>query len=98
VDTSFCLVLEASEEADWSVKELDGAEDLDVVQVDEPATDLEDILRQQALLSLPVKQLCSPDCLGLCPGCGADLNSGGCTCSSEVKNSPFAALAALKKR
>jgi uncharacterized protein len=98
VDTSFCLVLEASEEADWSVKELDGAAELDVVQVDEPAADLEDILRQQALLSLPVKQLCSPDCRGLCPGCGADLNSGGCACPSAAEKSPFAVLAALKKK
>jgi uncharacterized protein len=98
VRTDFCLVLDAEEEEDWSVKELDNAAELDVVQVDEPAADLEDILRQQALLSLPVKQLCSPDCRGLCPGCGADLNSGGCACASAAEQSPFAVLAALKKK
>ena len=99
VDADFCLVLEVAEEEDWSVKELDGGTELDVVQVDEPVADLEDILRQQALLCLPVKQLCSPDCRGLCPGCGADLNSsGGCACASETSNSPFAVLAALKKK
>lgn len=98
VDADFCLVLEVAEEEDWSVKELDNAAELDVVQVDEPAADLEDILRQQALLCLPVKQLCSPTCRGLCPGCGADLNSGGCGCSLETKKSPFAVLAALKNK
>lgn len=99
VDTSFQLVLEVSDAANWKVKELEcTAADFDVVQLDEPIADLEDILRQQLYLSLPIKQVCSPDCQGLCPHCGADLNSGGCTCSSEVKNSPFAALAALKKK
>lgn len=99
VDATFHLVLEVPDEADWKVKELEcTAADFDVVQVDEPIADLEDILRQQLYLSLPIKQVCSPDCQGLCPHCGADLNCGGCTCSSEVKNSPFAALAALKKR
>ncbi|WP_417910880.1 YceD family protein [Candidatus Electronema sp. PJ] len=99
VDATFHLVLEVPDEADWKVKELEcTAADFDVVQVDEPIADLEDILRQQLYLSLPIKQVCSPDCQGLCPHCGADLNCGGCTCSSEeAKNSPFAALAALKK-
>jgi len=100
VDAEFHLVLEVAEEEDWSVKELDGTAELDVVQVDEPVADLEDILRQQVLLCLPVKQLCSPSCRGLCPHCGVDLNlnSGDCACSFEIKNSPFAALAALKKK
>jgi uncharacterized protein len=99
VDTDFQLVLEVPDEANWKVKELEcTAADFDVVQVDEPIADLEDILRQQLYLSLPIKQVCSPECRGLCTHCGADLNSSGCTCSSEVKNSPFAALAALKKR
>ncbi len=98
VDADFCLVLDAAEAEDWSVKEIDGAADLDVVQVDEPEADLEDILRQQVLLCLPVKQLCSPDCRGLCPGCGADLNAGGCACPAATEKSPFAVLAALKKK
>jgi uncharacterized protein len=99
VDAAFHLVLEVpDDETDWSVKELDGAAELDVIEVDEPIADLEDILRQQLYLSLPIKQVCSPECQGLCPHCGADLNSGGCTCASEITNSPFAALATLKKR
>lgn len=31
-------------------------------------------------LNLPQTFLCSPECKGLCPDCGADLNSGSCTC------------------
>ena len=33
---------------------------------------LEDVLREQVLLSLPVRTLCKPDCKGLCPRCGAE--------------------------
>ena len=32
---------------------------------------------------LPMKFLCREDCLGLCPACGADLNSGQCSCFSQ---------------
>ena len=35
---------------------------------------LEDVLREQVLLSLPVRTLCKPDCKGLCPHCGANRN------------------------
>ncbi len=36
---------------------------------------LEDVLREQVLLSLPARTLCGPDCKGLCPHCGHNLNT-----------------------
>ncbi|QGN35343.1 DUF177 domain-containing protein [Microlunatus sp. Gsoil 973] len=36
--------------------------------------DLEPVLRDSVVLDLPFQPLCRPDCLGLCPDCGADLN------------------------
>lgn len=36
--------------------------------------DLEPLLRDQVVLDLPFQPVCRPDCLGLCPRCGADLN------------------------
>jgi uncharacterized protein len=39
-----------------------------------------DILREQILLALPMKALCTVDCKGLCPTCGTNLNSGPCGC------------------
>ena len=36
------------------------------------------------VLHLDTKNLCSPDCKGLCPGCGADLNREPCRCKKEV--------------
>jgi uncharacterized protein len=41
---------------------------------------LEDVLREQVLLSLPVRTLCKPDCKGLCPRCGENRNTQKCNC------------------
>ncbi|MGH9488129.1 MAG: YceD family protein [Terriglobales bacterium] len=42
--------------------------------------DLEEVAREQVLLALPMQPLCRPDCRGLCPRCGANLNQGACSC------------------
>lgn len=42
--------------------------------------ELEDALREQVLLALPLKLVCSDDCKGLCPQCGKNLNTGACQC------------------
>jgi uncharacterized protein len=54
--------------------------------------DLGEALREYALLALPMRPLCKPDCKGLCPTCGADLNLGDCGCESEEGDNRFAAL------
>jgi DUF177 domain-containing protein len=41
---------------------------------------LEDVLREQVLLTIPLKVVCSEQCKGLCPQCGKNLNSGNCEC------------------
>jgi len=40
--------------------------------------DLEPLLREYLLLDLPLRPLCTPDCRGLCPVCGTDLNLSDC--------------------
>lgn len=58
--------------------------------------DLEALVREQVLLAQPMKRLCRPDCKGVCPRCGADLNAGPCSCPKEERrDSPFAALSLL---
>jgi uncharacterized protein len=41
-----------------------------------------DDLREILILEHPIRFLCKEDCAGLCPNCGADLNSGRCVCSN----------------
>jgi len=44
--------------------------------------DLNDAVREQVLLALPMVLLCRPDCAGLCPRCGANRNAANCTCGT----------------
>jgi len=59
---------------------------------------LEDVLREQVLLSLPVRTLCKPDCKGLCPRCGVNRNSQVCSCEVGPSDSRWEALAGLRSR
>lgn len=57
--------------------------------------DLEEPIRQYALMAAPSKPLCRPDCAGICPGCGTNLNEGECSCRQQP-DERFQALAALQ--
>jgi uncharacterized protein len=59
---------------------------------------LEDVLREQVLLSLPVRTLCKPDCKGLCPRCGENRNSQPCSCDVGPSDPRWEALAGLRGR
>ena len=71
-------------------------EELEVSFFDGVKVELFDIFREQILLGLPVKQLCSEDCKGLCPECGRDLNLGECSCQAVRDDNPFIILRKLK--
>ena len=57
--------------------------------------DLDDAVREQVLLSLPMRPLCKPDCAGLCAVCGKNLNEGPCGGHGEQVDERLAVLAAL---
>jgi uncharacterized protein len=50
--------------------------------------DVQSLLSEQIYLGLPLKPLCRPDCLGLCPRCGTNLNAGDCACAEERTEDP----------
>lgn len=56
---------------------------------------LEDVVREQVLLSLPGRTLCKEDCKGLCPHCGQNLNTATCTCDTTAVDPRWRALAGL---
>ena len=62
---------------------------------EESGLSLEDVVREQVLLSLPPRTLCSEDCKGLCPRCGQNLNLGSCTCGESVTDPRWKALQGL---
>ena len=64
--------------------------------IDGDTIDLEPLARDAVLLNLPQAPLCRPDCAGLCPTCGADLNQGACGCPPATADPRWAALDALR--
>lgn len=60
--------------------------------------DLHDDVRQTVLLSIPLKVLCSEDCKGLCPHCGANWNLGPCNCEETAVDPRWEQLTKLKRQ
>jgi uncharacterized protein len=58
---------------------------------EEGRIDLAPLLREYALLEVPIQPVCKPDCKGLCPECGENLNRADCGHQSAGDESPFAA-------
>lgn len=59
--------------------------------------DLTEDLRESIILAFPSYPVCSPDCKGLCPQCGMDLNKSECECSTPA-DSRWAALGSLANK
>lgn len=58
--------------------------------------ELNDILREHILLSLPMKYVCSETCKGICPVCGQSRNQVDCGCNQRPTDDRWAALKNLK--
>ena len=51
-----------------------------------------DVVAEQVNLFMPMQIICTPECRGLCPICGANRNLEACRCGEAAHDSPFAAL------
>jgi len=58
---------------------------------------VEDLIREEMLLAVPMKPLCKPDCRGICPKCGKDLNDGPCGCKEDEIDSRLMPLKKIKE-
>ena len=75
------------------------AETEDLVNVFEgDMLDIQDMIRDTLLAAQPLSNICKPDCKGLCPVCGQDLNNGECGCDRFVPDPRMAALQQLLKK
>ena len=74
------------------------AEDLILSAYEGDAVDLDELVREQILLGLPLRHLCREDCKGLCHRCGTDLNAGSCSCEQGEFDPRWSALADLKDK
>ncbi len=78
--------------------ELENGENDEIVLLDkDEQLDLDELMGEVFILNLDTKNLCSEDCKGICPGCGADLNKEACRCKREI-DPRLAKLAQLLER
>lgn len=87
---------EDDEELEIEVAATAAEDDVDVYPYDGDEIDLEQLLREQLLMSIPYAPLCDEDCPGLCAVCGADLNAGECGCDRRVVDPRLASLKDFK--
>src|SRR5690348_5125097 len=59
---------------------------------------LEDLLREQVLLALPLKVTCREDCRGLCVHCGKNLNEEQCSCTTAIEDPRWTALREIRSK
>lgn len=69
--------------------------DMDIDHYAGTEIEINDIFREQLLLAVPIHPLCKPDCRGLCPKCGQNLNLGTCNCTVEERANPFSVIKEL---
>jgi uncharacterized protein len=71
-------------------------DDLSIVYYQGHFINLDDLVREQIELTLPMTRICKEDCRGLCQQCGANLNEGKCACNVEQVDPRWAVLKELK--
>jgi uncharacterized protein len=64
----------------------------------EQILDLTEAVRQYRVMAEPMQLLCKPDCLGLCPRCGYNLNQGPCGCPRQDVDERWSALTELAEK
>lgn len=65
-------------------EEVQNEDNDEIVLLEDGCVDVGDLARTAFILGMDTKTLCSEDCKGLCPRCGADLNLGPCSCKKET--------------
>ena len=91
-DQRYLPLTTATSEADTEVEE----DDLETSFYRDEQIDLDELVREQFYLGLPMKPLCSETCRGLCPQCGMNLNAGTCTCEAKWEDPRLAELKRLR--
>jgi DUF177 domain-containing protein len=98
VDAAFDLrYVPQAENAGEAEREI-AEEDLATAFYREGLLDVGELLREQFQLALPMKPLCSEDCRGLCPVCGANQNRAACDCAPRWEDARLAPLKGLVNR
>lgn len=66
--------------------------DDEIIFIDSDIIDITEIIKNNIILSLPIKKLCKDDCKGLCQVCGSNLNISSCNCNDDTVDPRLAKL------
>ena len=93
------LVLKENEDSERD-KEIDEDMELEILNVEswDETIDLAPLVWEVLVTSLPVRAFCKPDCKGLCPQCGANLNKTECACKKQATDPRFEVLRTLVEK
>ncbi len=85
---------EFSNPLNWKLTELyafneKSVSDSGLIVPEDAQIDAAPLIREYALLEIPINPICKPDCKGLCPVCGQDLNVADCGHRPEFKRLAF---------
>ncbi len=88
IDSRFDIILFPVELVEMTNASL-SSDDMEYIFFEGERIDLAKILMEQVNLFIPYKPVCSPECKGLCPTCGANLNYESCQCETAIKEVSF---------
>jgi uncharacterized protein len=96
IAAEFSLYYRPAPEGHGDEKEIDTGE-AEMGFYEGEGLELNDVLREQILLALPMQRVCGEDCKGICPVCGQNRNQQECRCQTAIIDDRWAALKQLKE-
>ena len=97
VDGDFALTVERTVVTPKMAEDMDERDD-DFVVTEDGFLDADALLAELFEINFPSKILCHEDCRGLCPRCGADLNTTACGCRTSDPDPRLASLGSLLEK
>ena len=93
VVNSFSVTYVRDYKTDDSEEELElTSTDLEYELFEGKSIDITEIVQEQVMLGIPIRDICRQGCKGVCQFCGLDKNYGTCECDAPVFNNKFADL------
>lgn len=97
VDTDFDVVYRPDRFANPEADELEILKsESDIAFYSGSGIELNDVLREQVMLALPMQSLCRRDCRGICPVCGQNRNTTACECQVKPVDDRWSGLKEIR--
>jgi DUF177 domain-containing protein len=96
IEHHFDLIYMPADEAAAVDEQESGQAGIEVGYYEGGRLDVEEMLREVALLALPMRLVCSEACKGICPMCGQNRNQSDCACAPRAPDERWSQLKSLR--